>query len=130
MRQVFGATELTISKNDDGSFNTEDILMFMKGECTVPMLVCRLSIFSEISSDGNMNTVDVIFPSWPAFLYTNPTLGKYLLLPLFEYQATGQYPNKYSVHDMGACSLFCPFIYLSLFRRALPECYRAQRRPR
>jgi len=29
-------------------------------------------------------------------------LGKYLLLPLFEYQATGQYPNKWSVHDMGA----------------------------
>lgn len=48
-----------------------------------------------------MNTVDVIFPSWPIFLYTNPALGKYLLLPLFEYQATGQYPNKWSVHDMG-----------------------------
>ncbi len=49
----------------------------------------------------NVNTVDVIFPAWPLFLYTNPTLGKQLLLPLFEYQATGQYPNKWSVHDMG-----------------------------
>ncbi|VDB85451.1 unnamed protein product [Peniophora sp. CBMAI 1063] len=86
MRQVFGATELTVAKNDDGSFDTADVLMFMK----------------EISSDGNMNTVDVIFPSWPAFLYTNPALGKYLLLPLFKYQATGQYPNKYSAHDLGA----------------------------
>ncbi|KAI0770848.1 DUF1793-domain-containing protein [Irpex lacteus] len=86
VRQAFGATELTVSKNSAGGFNTSDVLMFMK----------------EISSDGNVNTVDVIFPSWPILLYTNPTLGKYLLLPLFEYQASGQYPNKWSVHDMGA----------------------------
>ncbi|KDQ64628.1 hypothetical protein JAAARDRAFT_201939 [Jaapia argillacea MUCL 33604] len=86
VRQAFGATEITISKNSDGTWNTSDVLMFMK----------------EISSDGNVNTVDVIFPAWPIFLYANPTLGKYLLLPLFEYQATGMYPNKWSVHDMGA----------------------------
>ncbi|EIM81332.1 DUF1793-domain-containing protein [Stereum hirsutum FP-91666 SS1] len=86
IRQAFGATEITISKNSDGTFDTSDILMFMK----------------EISSDGNVNTVDVIFPAFPAFLYTNPDLVKYLLLPLFEYQATGQYPNAWAVHDMGA----------------------------
>ncbi|KAA1466346.1 DUF1793-domain-containing protein [Dentipellis sp. KUC8613] len=86
LRQTFGATELTISRGSNGQWNTSDVMMFMK----------------EISSDGNVNTVDVIFPAWPAFLYTNPALGKYLLLPLFEYQASGLYPNKYSVHDMGA----------------------------
>ncbi|THH14879.1 hypothetical protein EW146_g5515 [Bondarzewia mesenterica] len=86
VRQTFGATEITISKGSNGQWNTSDVLVFMK----------------EISSDGNVNTVDVIFPAWPAFLYANPALGKSLLLPLFEYQATGQYPNKYSVHDMGA----------------------------
>ncbi|KAI0771550.1 DUF1793-domain-containing protein [Trametes elegans] len=86
IRQGFAATEITVSRNGDGGFNTSDVLMFMK----------------EISSDGNVNTVDVVFPAWPLFLYTNPTLGKHLLLPLFEYQATGQYPNKWSVHDMGA----------------------------
>ncbi|KAI0638108.1 DUF1793-domain-containing protein [Trametes polyzona] len=86
IRQGFGATEITVSRTSNGGFNTNDVLVFMK----------------EISSDGNVNTVDVIFPSWPLFLYTNPTLGKQLLLPLFEYQATGQYPNKWSVHDMGA----------------------------
>ena len=31
VRQALGATELTVSKNADGSFNTNDILMFMKG---------------------------------------------------------------------------------------------------
>ena len=56
----------------------------------------------EISSNGNTNTVDVIFPMWPLLMYLNPALGKYILLPALKYQATGQYPNKYSVHDMGA----------------------------
>ncbi|KAF8917882.1 hypothetical protein CPB85DRAFT_1558569, partial [Mucidula mucida] len=86
VRQALGATELTISKNGDGSWNTEDVILFMK----------------EISSDGNTNTVDVIFPAWPVLLYTNPALGKYLLEGLFRYQATGQYPNAWSVHDLGA----------------------------
>ncbi|KAE9407196.1 DUF1793-domain-containing protein [Gymnopus androsaceus JB14] len=85
MRQTFGATELTIS-GSPGAWNTSDTLMFLK----------------EISSDGNVNTVDVIMPAWPAFMYLNPALGKYLLLPLLQYQATGQYPNLYACHDMGA----------------------------
>ncbi|KAJ3568603.1 hypothetical protein NP233_g5597 [Leucocoprinus birnbaumii] len=86
VRQSLGSFEITISKNSDGSYNTDDIIVFMK----------------EISSDGNISTVDVIFPSWPIFLYTNPALGKYLLEGLFRYQATGMYPNKYSAHDIGS----------------------------
>ncbi|KAJ7283979.1 DUF1793-domain-containing protein [Mycena rebaudengoi] len=85
IRQAFAAMELTISKNGN-TFNTSDVILFMK----------------EISSDGNMNTVDVIFPAWPIFLYTNPALGKFLLEGLFRYQASGQYPNKWSVHDLGS----------------------------
>ncbi|KAG9006475.1 hypothetical protein FRB93_008603 [Tulasnella sp. JGI-2019a] len=85
IRQTFGATEITISKDGTGSWNTTDVMMFMK----------------EISSDGNVNTVDVIFPAWPAFLYTNPALGKYLLEPLLAYQDSGQYPNKWAMHDIG-----------------------------
>lgn len=49
----------------------------------------------------NVNTVDVLFPAWSAFLYTNPALCKYLLEPLLAYQATGQYPNTYAMHDVG-----------------------------
>ncbi|KAF7352670.1 DUF1793-domain-containing protein [Mycena venus] len=86
IRQAFAATELTISKTSTGAFNTTDVILFMK----------------EISSDGNVNTVDVIFPAWPIFLYTNPMLGKFLLEGLFRYQASGQYPNKWSVHDLGS----------------------------
>lgn len=56
----------------------------------------------ELSSDGNAQTVDVIYPAYPFFLYSSPRWLSYLLEPLFEYQTTGQYPNKYSVHDLGA----------------------------
>ncbi|CCA68621.1 probable glutaminase A [Serendipita indica DSM 11827] len=86
LRQAFAAMELTVSKNSDGSLNHSDILLFQK----------------EISSSGNVNTVDVVFPTWPLFLYLNPSLSKYILLPYFQYQSTGLYPNAWAVHDMGA----------------------------
>ncbi|KAE8452011.1 hypothetical protein EG329_002176 [Mollisiaceae sp. DMI_Dod_QoI] len=58
--------------------------------------------FKEISSDGNMNTVDVIYPAFPFFLYTNPKWLAWLMEPLIEHQLSGQYPNDYSMHDVGA----------------------------
>jgi len=56
----------------------------------------------EISSNGNFQTVDVIFPAFPFFLYTNPQWLGYLLEPLLEHQLSGQYPNNYSMHDLGS----------------------------
>ncbi|PVH87153.1 glutaminase GtaA [Cadophora sp. DSE1049] len=56
----------------------------------------------EISSDGNTQTVDVIFPFYPILLYLQPSLAKIMLDPLFENQESGQYPNMYSMHDLGA----------------------------
>jgi len=55
----------------------------------------------EISSDGNIQTVDVLFPALPIFIYTNPILVKYLLDPLFENQEAGQFPQTYAMHDLG-----------------------------
>ena len=62
--------------------------------------ICPIILFAN--QKKNVNTVDVIFPTWPILLYTNPAFGSYLLEGLFRYQATGQYPNKWSVHDLGA----------------------------
>lgn len=77
-RQAFGATQLT---------GTQDkMYMFLK----------------EISSDGNMNTVDVIFPAYPIFLYTNPEFLKFVMDPLYENQEAGKYPNTYAMHDLGS----------------------------
>ncbi|KAF2651995.1 DUF1793-domain-containing protein [Lophiostoma macrostomum CBS 122681] len=61
-----------------------------------------LLFLKEISSNGNTQTVDVIFPAWPFFMYTNPRWAAYLLEPLIEHQLSGQYPNNYSMHDLGA----------------------------
>lgn len=43
----------------------------------------------------------MIYPAWPLYLYTNPQLGKFLLDALFSYQATGRYPEKFAIHDLG-----------------------------
>ena len=54
IRQAVGATEITISKNTDGTWNTDDILMFLKGISFCKYLGTELLIFAmaEISSDG------------------------------------------------------------------------------
>ncbi|KAN0095547.1 DUF1793 domain containing protein [Hyaloscypha variabilis] len=76
-RQAFGAVQLC-------------------GNETKPYLFLK-----EISSDGNIQTVDVLFPTMPIFLYSNPILVKYLLDPLFENQESGQFPQTYAMHDLG-----------------------------
>ena len=76
-RQVMGSTSF--------SGTPEDPLLFLK----------------EISSDGNTQTIDVIFPAFPFFLYTNPRWLAYMLEPLLEHMLSGQYPNTYAMHDLG-----------------------------
>lgn len=66
------------------------------GSPTHPLLFLK-----EISSNGNSQTVDIIFPAMPFFLYTNPSWLVYLLEPLLDHQLSGQYPNNYSMHDLG-----------------------------
>lgn len=48
----------------------------------------------EISSDGNMQTSDVLFPAFPFFLYANPKMAVALLEPLLVHQEGGLYPHK------------------------------------
>ncbi|KAI4704821.1 hypothetical protein J4E89_009698 [Alternaria sp. Ai002NY15] len=77
-RQAFGATQLVGTQDKH--------YLFLK----------------EISSNGNMQTVDVIYPATPIFYYTNPELVKLMLDPHFENQESGHYPNKFAIHDLGA----------------------------
>lgn len=76
-RQVLGATSF--------SGTAENPILFLK----------------EISSNGNFQTIDVIFPSFPFFMYTSPRWLAYLLEPLIEHMLSGQYPNTYAMHDLG-----------------------------
>ncbi|KAA1098242.1 hypothetical protein PGT21_031321 [Puccinia graminis f. sp. tritici] len=84
-RQALGAMELTIGKDEDGNYDPNDVAAFLK----------------EISSNGDMSTVDVIFPQFPALAYLDPQLLKLLLEPLFKYSQSGLYPNRWTVHDLG-----------------------------
>lgn len=54
----------------------------------------------EISSDGDVSTVDVIYPASPLILYLNPELLYILTLPLMEYvnNDTGKY-GKYNPYN-------------------------------
>ena len=78
MRQAFGALEYTNSP--------ETPWVFLK----------------EISSDGNIQTVDVTFPFHPIAIYTNATILRYILDPLFINQEAGHWPYEFSIHDLGS----------------------------
>jgi hypothetical protein len=79
-RQILAANVLTESAD-----NTTEPTVFQK----------------EISSDGKVNTVDVIYPALPFWLYANPSLLRLLLKPIFEFQESGLYHERYAMHDIG-----------------------------
>jgi Domain of unknown function (DUF4965)/Domain of unknown function (DUF1793) len=60
-----------------------------------------LLFLKEISSDGNVSTVDVIYPSFPILYYLNPTLVSLILAPVLTYVESGNWPQTYCVHDLG-----------------------------
>lgn len=78
LRQAFAATELTNT--------TSDPYLFLE----------------EISSDDNVQTVDVMYPAMPVFLYLNPELVRYLLAPVIFYAESGQWPQLFAPHDLGS----------------------------
>ena len=79
----FGALELTIPLE---SMDTSNPYVFLK----------------EISSDGNVNTIDVIYPMFPIMSVLDPTWIKMVLAPLAAYLDTGDWPHPYAVHDLGS----------------------------
>lgn len=80
LRQAFAAIELTGSNADDAS----TIQAWMK----------------EISSDGNLNTVDVIYPAMPLYIYLAPQYLGWLIEPVLRYQSEGALYAA-CAHDLG-----------------------------
>jgi hypothetical protein len=78
LRQTFGGTELV---NRGG----------------VPW-----AFLKEISSDGNVSTVDVIYPASPAYLYLSPDYLRMLLAPLLFLAESGGWNQAFAEHDIGA----------------------------
>lgn len=81
-RQVLGGIDITIPAD---TLDTTQVQAFIK----------------EISSDGNTNTIDIIFPTFPFFYVFAPDYIKLLLNPVLRYLASGRYPNPWVVHDIG-----------------------------
>jgi hypothetical protein len=82
-RQAYGGIDLTIP-ND--SLDTNDVLAFIK----------------ELSSDGNINTIDVIMPAFPIYYVMDPDYIRLLLEPVMKYLAAGRWHLPYTIHDLGS----------------------------
>ncbi|KAI1819556.1 glutaminase GtaA [Xylaria intraflava] len=98
VRQTFGALQFTGTDSEP--------LVFLK----------------EISSDSDIQTVDVMFPAMPLILYTNPNILKYLLDPLYINQENGHYPKTNAIHDLGIFPLAKGFPDGSDEPQPLEEC--------
>lgn len=81
-RRVFGALDLTIPAD---TLDANDLMVFVK----------------EISSNGNVNTVDVIMPISPIWFVLAPEYIRLTLEPVMRYLASGAWPHNYTIHDIG-----------------------------
>ena len=79
LRQAYGGTELVVGP--DGQ---------------------PWAFLKEISSDGNVSTVDVLFPASPAWIYADPGYLALLLEPLLSYAESGLWPQPFAPHDLGS----------------------------
>jgi Domain of unknown function (DUF5127)/Domain of unknown function (DUF4965)/Domain of unknown function (DUF1793)/Domain of unknown function (DUF4964) len=59
------------------------------------------AFLKEISSDGNVSTVDVLFPASPAWIYLDPGYLARLLEPVLAYAASSGWGQDYAPHDLG-----------------------------
>ncbi|PBK93234.1 DUF1793-domain-containing protein [Armillaria gallica] len=80
------AVDITVSKDSDDQWNTSDVMTFMKG----------------IGDSGRVNPVEILYASFPVYLYINATWAGYLLEPLLRYQQSSQYAKAYAAPDLGS----------------------------
>jgi hypothetical protein len=59
------------------------------------------ALLKEISSSGNVSTVDVTYPGMPVFLYADPAYLGLLLAPVLDYVENHDYPKVFAPHDLG-----------------------------
>lgn len=79
LRQAYGATELV--RSPDGK---------------------PWAFLKEISSDGNVSTIDVTYPGMPVFVYLDPEYLGLILAPILDYVENNDYPKVFAPHDLGS----------------------------
>jgi hypothetical protein len=60
------------------------------------------AFLKEISSDGNVSTIDVTYPAMPVFVHTDPEYLGLLLAPMLDYAEHGGWPKTFAEHDLGS----------------------------
>jgi hypothetical protein len=55
----------------------------------------------ENTSNGNMGTVDVLFPMDPVWVLLSPTLAKATIAPVFQFAQSPMWKLPYAPHDLG-----------------------------
>lgn len=81
-RQAYGGIDVTIP---DDTKDTDDVLAFVK----------------ELSSNGNLNTVDIIMPAFPIYYVLDPDYIRLLLEPIMRYLDAGRWRVPFMIHDLG-----------------------------
>ncbi|WP_322987260.1 glutaminase family protein [Phaeacidiphilus oryzae] len=56
----------------------------------------------EISSDGNVSTIDVTYPCMPVWSYLDPEYLGLILAPMLDYAENGGWPKQFAEHDLGS----------------------------
>jgi len=82
LRQTYGGIELTVPYD---SLDANEARAFIK----------------EISSNGNINTVDVIYATFPVLYILSPEILRLLIEPIFDYMESDAYSETFAVHDLG-----------------------------
>ncbi|KAJ3489051.1 hypothetical protein NLI96_g2424 [Meripilus lineatus] len=82
-RQTIGGTDLTITNTSGGGLNSSNVRMLMK----------------DVGTSQRVNPVEILYSSFPFFLYMNATYAGYLLSPLLEYQDGLNF--SYAARDIG-----------------------------
>ncbi|GJN90642.1 hypothetical protein Rhopal_003654-T1 [Rhodotorula paludigena] len=97
-RQVFMALEGGWDQSQEGGRAKDGLVAWspVTGE-PIPAVV----MLKEISSNGNVQTIDVIAPFLPFLLYAAPTMLPLLAEPIYRYMATGLYTPVPPTHDLG-----------------------------
>ncbi|MFJ2955413.1 glutaminase domain-containing protein [Streptomyces sp. NPDC087270] len=60
------------------------------------------AMLKEISSSGNVSTVDLLYPAMPVFAWADPAYLGLLLAPVLEYAEHGGWPKEFAEHDLGS----------------------------
>lgn len=101
-RQVYGAMTFTVPPGDLPYGCGYDV-----GGVS-PLPGGAWAFMEEQSSDGDVSTVDVLYPASPAVLYFSPELQAALNLPVMEYArnctplgTNGSYLKPFAPHDLG-----------------------------